>query len=356
MPGSEPDTLVEPDIAVSPVNPALAVAVAHDGRYPDGGAVGIEHAWTRDGGATWHHAPLPGVTVTTGGEAAWARASDPVVAYGPDGAAYVSTLVFDTGCNSGVVVSKSVDGGRTFAEPVVAHRSASCDVSDDKNWLVVDTSPNSPHRGRLYQFWTPFLTDMFGNADGSPQALVWSDDGGTTWTTPSTSVPRTATRRTRNRCSDPAGRSSTPTWTTAPTGPPRDQRPPPPAPEPTGRSAAAESVPEARREHRIPRPDHGNVHQRRRDVAPRRHNHPRPGQRTPRIPLLPSLRYRRSRHGHPVCRVELRERSESDALQVDGRQKHVVGPPLWSTGPRGVCSGSTSMCPPTPGQCPCRTA
>jgi len=184
LPGSEPDTLVEPDVAVSPVNPDLAVAVAHDGRYPDGGAVGIEHAWTHDGGATWHHAPLPGVTVTTGGEAAWARASDPVVAYGPDGAAYVSTLVFDTGCNSGVLVSKSVDGGRTFGKPVVAHRSATCDVSDDKNWLVVDTSPTSPHRGRLYQFWTPFLTDMFGNPDGSPQALVWSDDGGTTWSDP----------------------------------------------------------------------------------------------------------------------------------------------------------------------------
>jgi len=38
LPGSEPDTLVEPDVAVSPVNPMIAVAAAHDGRYPDGGA------------------------------------------------------------------------------------------------------------------------------------------------------------------------------------------------------------------------------------------------------------------------------------------------------------------------------
>src|SRR4051794_12656758 len=52
-PGSEPDTLVEPDIAASPSNPLVAVAVGHDGRYPDGGAVGITHAWTRDGGLTW---------------------------------------------------------------------------------------------------------------------------------------------------------------------------------------------------------------------------------------------------------------------------------------------------------------
>src|SRR3978361_185398 len=40
LPGSERDTLVEPDVAVSPLNSHIAVAVAHDGRYPDGGAVG----------------------------------------------------------------------------------------------------------------------------------------------------------------------------------------------------------------------------------------------------------------------------------------------------------------------------
>lgn len=45
----------------------------------------------------------------------------------------------------------------------------------------MDTSAGSPHRGRLHQFWTPFLTYLFGDADGSPQALVVSDDGGATW-------------------------------------------------------------------------------------------------------------------------------------------------------------------------------
>jgi hypothetical protein len=184
LPGSEPDTLVEPDVAVSPVNSRVAVAVSHDGRYPDGGAVGIETAWTSDGGASWHHRPLPGVTATTGGSATWARASDPVVAFAADGSVYVSTLVFNLGCDTGVVVSRSTNGGKTFGAPVFAHRSNLCEVSDDKNTLLVDTSPSSPHRGRLYQFWTPFLTDLFGNADGSPQALVFSDDHGRTWSQP----------------------------------------------------------------------------------------------------------------------------------------------------------------------------
>jgi hypothetical protein len=178
-PGSEPDTLVEPDVAVSPKNPLVAVAVAHDGRYPDGGAVDISYAWTHDGGRSWHHAPMPYLTKAVGGS--WDRVSDPVVAFGPDGTVYVSTLLISLQCPSAVGVSRSTDGGRTFSPPVLAHYSASCAYSDDKNWLVVDTSPRSPHRGRLYQFWTPFLADEAGNYTGSPQVVRWSDDRGRHW-------------------------------------------------------------------------------------------------------------------------------------------------------------------------------
>lgn len=179
QPGSEPDTLVEPDIAVSPRDPRVAVAVAHDGRFPDGGAVDISYTWTHDGGRSWHHAPVPGLTTAVGGT--WDRASDPVLAWGPDGSLYLSVLVFDTTCPSGVTVSRSTDGGRTFGAPVVVHASQTCDVNDDKNWLVVDNSPRSPHRGRLYQFWTAFLTAPDGSDAGSPQWLRYSDDHGRTW-------------------------------------------------------------------------------------------------------------------------------------------------------------------------------
>jgi hypothetical protein len=179
-PGSEPDTLVEPDVAISPVNPRIAVAAAHDGRFPDGGAVGIAYAWTRDGGKTWRHAPVPGLTTATGGS--YLRASDPVVAFGPDGTAYLSTLLLDMpGCRTAVAVSRSSDGGRTFGPPRLVHASAACEYSDDKNWLVVDTSSRSPHRGRLYQFWTPYRSDAQGTFLAAPQVLRWSDDKGRTW-------------------------------------------------------------------------------------------------------------------------------------------------------------------------------
>ncbi len=170
----EPDTLVEPDVAVSPVNPRIQVAVAHDCRFANGGAVDISYAWTSDGGAQWHHAPVPGLTKAVGGT--YDRASDPVVAFGADGSVYISALVFDTGCPTGVAVSRSTDGGATFGKPVLAQTSNTCAVSDDKNWLVTDTQPDSPFYGRIYQFWTEFLAGA-----GSPQEVRWSDDNGQTW-------------------------------------------------------------------------------------------------------------------------------------------------------------------------------
>ena len=177
--GCEPDTLVEPDVAVSPFNSQIQVAVAHDCRFATGGAVDISYAWTHDGGAHWHHAPMPGLTKAVGG--VWDRASDPVVAFGPDGSVYVSALVFDNGCPTGVSVSRSVTGGATFGRPVLVQKSTTCAYSDDKNWLVVDTQPNSPFYGRVYQFWTAFLSTSAGKPAGSPQVVRWSDDQGRHW-------------------------------------------------------------------------------------------------------------------------------------------------------------------------------
>lgn len=178
QPQSEPDTLVEPHVAVSPLDPHVAVSVAHDGRFPNGGAVDISYAWTRDGGAHWQHAPVPFLTTAVGGS--YQRASDPVVQYAADGTAYLSSLLFDaTTARTGVAVSKSTDGGATWGRPVLAHASSTGAYSDDKNWLVIDTSPASPHVGRIYQFWTPFIT--VGNKTTSPQAVRFSDDQSATW-------------------------------------------------------------------------------------------------------------------------------------------------------------------------------
>lgn len=186
--GSEPDTLVEPDIAVSPRNPDIAVAVTHDSRYADGGAVAISHAWTRDGGLTWRHAPVAGLTTTTGG--VWERVSDPVLAFGPSGDLYLSTIALNsspTDCRSVVLVSRSTDGGATFGKPVTAQYTNDCNLFNDKNWIAVDGQPRSPHRGRVYQFWS------FFTADGAQQRLRWSDDRGQHWSAAVTVTPGATT-------------------------------------------------------------------------------------------------------------------------------------------------------------------
>lgn len=175
-PGSEPDTLVEPDAAADPQHPDVAVVVGHDGRYPDGGAVGITHAWTRDGGRTWRHAPVPFITTAAGG--AWDRASDPVLAFGPGGVLYLSTIALNssaTDCRSVVLVSRSTDGGATFGRPSTAQATDDCDIFNDKNWLTVDNGARSPYRGRVYQFWSLFVGDT------AQQVVRWSDDRGRTW-------------------------------------------------------------------------------------------------------------------------------------------------------------------------------
>jgi hypothetical protein len=190
--GSEPDTLVEPDVAVSPRDPRIAVAVSHEGRFPDGGASAIMHAWTHDGGRTWHHASVADITTATGGS--WNRASDPVLGFAPDGSLYLSALVFNddpTDCRSAIVVLKSTNGGATFGSPHTARYSATCDDSLDKNWLVVDNGLFSPHRGRVYQVWSSFLPTEV------QQRVRWSDDGGVSWSADVVITPN-ATGGTQN--------------------------------------------------------------------------------------------------------------------------------------------------------------
>jgi hypothetical protein len=191
-PGSEPDTLVEPDVAVSPRDPRIAVAVSHEGRFPDGGASAIMHAWTRDGGRTWRHASVAGITTATGG--GWNRASDPVLSFAPDGSLYLSALVINddpNDCRSGILVLRSTNGGATFGAARTARYSASCDDELDKNWLVVDNGRRSPHRGRIYQFWADFLPTEV------QQRVRWSDDHGRSWSADSVITPG-ATGGTQN--------------------------------------------------------------------------------------------------------------------------------------------------------------
>jgi len=170
--GSQPHTQVEPSIAVDPNNPLIVVAVVQQGRFPDGGATAIGYAASHDGGQTWVAGDLPLLTVATGGP--FERASDPAVAFGPDGAVYAESLVFG-GPRSGVAVQRSDDGGLTFGAPVLAQDDNDPNLFNDKEWIAVDTFAGSPHRGRVYVAWDQ------GNTIGQPILLRFSDDRAQTW-------------------------------------------------------------------------------------------------------------------------------------------------------------------------------
>jgi hypothetical protein len=176
VPPSEGDTQVEPDIAVDPNDPRVVVAVFQEGRFPDGAAVDTGYASSRNGGKSWQTAPL-GVTVATGGE--FERASDPVVAIGPDGSVYAESLAVTLpACHTAIVVQRSDDSGRTFEDPVAVQDDSDCGLFNDKNWIAVDTFRGSPSYGRVYAAWdredtrTGFVSPMF---------LRFSDDHGETW-------------------------------------------------------------------------------------------------------------------------------------------------------------------------------
>src|SRR5689334_13090676 len=80
----QPDTQIEPSIAVNPANPRNVVTVYQEGRIADGGDATNGFATSFDAGRTWKSGELPGLTSYPGQRGAFERASDAVVAFGPN--------------------------------------------------------------------------------------------------------------------------------------------------------------------------------------------------------------------------------------------------------------------------------
>jgi hypothetical protein len=176
----------ETTIAVNPSNPRNLVAGTNDYRVfntRENRNDGAGYAYTTfDGGRSWLNVQLPHLTFQTGATGALSdmdSAGDPAVAFGPHNTVYYANLVFSRlNLGSGVVVSKSTDGGRTWGEPSIVHivgvdangNPVDTDLGDDKEWITVDQ-----HTGTVYVTWT-----IFGPND-SPIYLSSSKDGGATW-------------------------------------------------------------------------------------------------------------------------------------------------------------------------------
>jgi hypothetical protein len=181
-PSALPSTMraqAEPHIARATTNEDFLVGVFQEGRFANGGgAVDCGYSVSHDGGLTWTRALIPNLTMTSGGP--YFRATDPVVAFDLNNTVYLETLVAtDAQFISGaVVLSKSTDGGATFATPVVAYRPGSTSLFPDKEWMAINTFPGTATAGRLLVTFSLFSNI---NSDGAPIRRVYSDNGGVTW-------------------------------------------------------------------------------------------------------------------------------------------------------------------------------
>lgn len=179
----EPDTQTEPMTAIDPARPNVITSVIQQGRNgPFGGSADPGYATSHDGGATWTDGNFPKLTTVVGGP--FQLASDPVAAFGPDGSDYIQTIALDeSDPRSAVTVQRSANGGLTFGKPSLVTDDNNANIFNDKNWIAVDSSPASPHYGRVYSVWSRFITTGSGSSavTTSPGAVSFSDDHGRTW-------------------------------------------------------------------------------------------------------------------------------------------------------------------------------
>jgi hypothetical protein len=190
-----PGTEVEPWIATNPADAGNSIAVWQQDRYSNGGANSLRAAYSSNG--TWATpATQPAFTKCSGGTVptvnAFERASDPWVTFSSDGStAYFMALVVNqsTTLDSGMTVSRSFDGGRTWEhDPTVLKYDANNHMLNDKNSMTADRFD----AGTAYAIWDRLVFpnerskgQSFENAAAfyGPTWFTRTTNGGDSWET-----------------------------------------------------------------------------------------------------------------------------------------------------------------------------
>jgi hypothetical protein len=175
---------VEVSVAINPTNLDHVVAVALQAGRPGQPRTSNYSFTSIDGGKTWKMAAAPNPQQRVQG--------DCVVAFAPDGVAHQCYIAFDgirtplplRAC-TGIFCTSSRDG-IMWSEPVPVVDHINCVTPfEDKPWLAIDGSPESPHRGNIYVAWTRF--DVYGSKDPNHHSHIYlarSRDGGKSFQPP----------------------------------------------------------------------------------------------------------------------------------------------------------------------------
>lgn len=150
------DSEVEPWVVINPDDSDNIVAFYQQDRWSNGGARGNVAAVSFDGGESWQFVLVAGITDCTGGS--WERASDPWISFSPDGTLHQMSLVFDIDPSpnrpggfgrNGMAVSKSVDGGVTWSNPIMLIEDDNPQILNDKNSITADPTDSD----YVYAVW-----------------------------------------------------------------------------------------------------------------------------------------------------------------------------------------------------------
>ena len=185
----------ETPIVADPTNPNHLLAGSNDYFITQKGSGIQERVPTGfftsfDGGHTWIDGQIPMGNGANGGNGDPSPAFD--AKFGTAHMAQLSAAFPITSPNAGhidVSVSTSYDGGVTWKPPVTVDiGQASIGPSAtatflDKEWLVADNNPSSPHYGRLYLSWDRIELSK-GVFLRSPVDFAYSDDAGKSWSQP----------------------------------------------------------------------------------------------------------------------------------------------------------------------------
>jgi hypothetical protein len=144
----------------------------NDANLVEGSGYGL----STDGGSSFQHESLP---EPPGGE----NLGDPVVAFGPNGEIYYSTLSIAGDGASVISLCSSTDGAVTWTCNEASTIARSFTDTQDKDWLAVDTT-TSKYRGNVYVTWTDFTAN-----NGAFILYARSTDGGLTFSLPSNLSP-----------------------------------------------------------------------------------------------------------------------------------------------------------------------